>query len=254
MKKLLPYFAIIAVGLSVAGGSLFYLQQSTTAKENYVPVPVPKQDIEMNAKLERGDIVLKEFPAEAILPGTVTDQGQLIGKYAAEKLKAGWPIEADSLTGDNIYEDKYIVVINVDYARSAGARPGNIVDVYCYKYEDQLWTPGQGATLVATNAIVLSVGNKNGKQYTYTEAQASGASFGMPVAQDTIGSVRLAVQPDQAPKVVPGAIPEDKHFVLVIKNKATYTNEEGGGCAWPTGSQPGNSSPRLKSAPLNPSR
>jgi len=202
------------VGLAVAAASLYYIHGAyARADAELVKLPVPRRDIGIYETVGTGDLAWKEFSEDSVMSWAARTAEEVVGKTAAAPLAKGMQINKRCLASDpkEVYGGRYVVAVNTDYARSAGAQPGDVVDVYWVTVEQAAWVPGSGngAVLVAKDARVIGVKSRSvlmGKK-EIEEVQGTGV----------VDIIELAVKPEEAPRLVGGALPQDVHVVLVKK-------------------------------------
>lgn len=190
----------IVVGLVFATGSFFYLRAANVqGTEETIQLPVPKRDIAMYEKINPDDLKWKEYPKGADIVAAIKTPDEIAGMTAIVPLYKDIQISRRSVTDEPeiLFKGKYIISVNTDSIRSAGVVTGDIVDVY-WVASEQATTTGR---LIARNAKVVTVSDQK-----VLGAQAK-----------STGYVQLAIRPEEAPYLVPGAIPADTHVVLVKK-------------------------------------
>ncbi|MFX4261207.1 hypothetical protein ACOBQJ_03285 [Pelotomaculum propionicicum] len=206
-----PVVALVAlmVGLSTTG--FFYFKQGglkAEAKETIL-VPVPLIEISAYTSITRNDIVMKEFPKGTDLSSVATQTEEIIGKVAVNNLQKEVPISLNDISDADKLPNLNVVSVYVDQARSAGAQPGDIVDVYWIQVD----ATGQAiAKPVAANARIVEVGD--GKTESATVA-AINNTFKTPTGTSNI--YRLMVKPEEVSGVVAGGSPKNTSVALVKK-------------------------------------
>lgn len=223
-KRRLKYVIAIALGFIVCVASYLYLQ--TSLKQEQISILVPKDDIRPYTVITTSHLEHKWLPKGSETPYMVRsdDQISIVGKVANVMLPQGVPVDKRLLqNSDDILQNKHIVSISTDYIRSAGASPGDLADVYFVNIEQQAWllTAGQP---VAKDAIVIDVTGRMGQNLN--PESTSPIPLGTPPSNQNKtepGAIRLAVNPQDAPKLVAGALPENTNFVLVVKSKQDTT-------------------------------
>lgn len=200
-----PRLLALLAGLAVAGASFVLLRAWAGSDSSAVRLPVPAREITAYEVIRPEDLVWGAFPAAAGLEGAVASPAEAVGKVAAAPLARGLPIGRKVLLDRGAAGAVRVVAVNVDFARTAGARPGDVVDVYWLRPEQANWTPGSASVLLARDALVLGVYDKNGRPAAVS-SQTGGATV-----------VTLAVKPQEVQAVVAGAAPEAKNIALVRK-------------------------------------
>jgi len=212
LKKIIPYLLIIAISFAVAAGAYYKLE--TVSAENQptgISYLVPNRNISAYEHIKEADLSFKNFPVE--MPGAITNSDEVVGKVTKYPLAEGWPIDKSKLTDPENIDNRQLVTIFVDYARSGGATSGDIVDVYKVYPEDS----ARKVERVAQNARVMSLTNSKGRTSGQTEAGA----FSIGSENIDIETVRLAVKPEEVPRLVSGALANNANYVLVVKHKET---------------------------------
>lgn len=222
MKKkfLILGLVVVLVGLGVSGYAYSKLSRYAKASKATVNLPVPARYIPPYTLIAPEDITSKPFTKGTEDQNVLTSSGQIVGKVNTLPLTPGYPVHSNCLTNPEGLEDLQFVTVNMDISRSAGARPGDIVDVYSIKTDQQgNWVPGQTGTALAANARVVEVFDSSGNPI-YTE--------GKTVQQSVAGAIKgsaptlvykLAVKPAEAPKVVPGSGPKSTNIAFTKKFK-----------------------------------
>lgn len=200
-----PRLAAALVGLAVAAVSFFYLRAWAGSETGSVRLPVPARDLAAYEVIGPDDLAWAAFPAADGLDDAVRSPAEAVGKVPTAPLARGWPISRRVLRDREAAGAVQVVAVNVDFARTAGARPGDVVDVYWLRPEQANWTPGVASVLLARDAVVLGVYDRNGRPAS-AASQAGGAAV-----------VTLAVRPQEVQAVVAGAAPEAKNIALVRK-------------------------------------
>lgn len=201
MKKYMPYIAIIIIGLAISVISYSMLLADTEKSGGTVRIVVPAADIPAYKDIQPSDLEYKEVPKDEISEDAVTDPQEVINKYSTSPLYAGWPINKNIIETGEYLKNKHVVALNIDFTRSAGAKPGDIVDVYIVSPAINDWVDGEWSKQVATEAIVLGVRN--------TEIDTGSATG--------VGTVILAVDQSFTSKLVPGALKENYRYVLAVR-------------------------------------
>ncbi|MGB9847302.1 MAG: Flp pilus assembly protein CpaB [Desulfotomaculales bacterium] len=214
LKKTWPYLLAVLVGLGVSAFSLKALRSEASPQPG-IKLPVAARDLPPYTQVQAQDLGWGTFPAE--LPGAVKNPAEAVGKVLSRAVPKDYPLLASDLK-DPESLDLQLVSVNVDSSRLGGARPGDLVDVYWIQPADKTaWTPGTGATLVARDARVVSVLDKNGQAVDSGSglvAAVQGAAAKVPAI------VVLAVRVEEVKSIIPGAAPNNTCIALVRKFKA----------------------------------
>lgn len=201
MKKYMPYIAIIIIGLAISVISYSMLLSDTEKSGDTVRIVVPAADIPAYKNIQPSDLEYREVSKDEISEDAVTDPQEVINKYSTSPLYAGWPINKNIMETGEYLKNKHVIALNIDFTRSAGAKPGDIVDVYIVSPAINDWVDGEWSKQVATEAIVLGVRN--------TEINTGSATG--------VGTVILAVDQSFTSKLVPGALTENNRYVLAVR-------------------------------------
>ncbi len=189
------------MALLVGGGAYSYLGTDTGPAAPRVTVVVAAEDIVGRSKIAAPQLLVKDFPAEAVHPLAVRTPDQAVGKFTLVPLRAGEPLIAADLSatpgnGDLatlVREGMRAVSIAVSDAGAAGGfiAPGDHIDLVGIFGEERL------ATFIASDIEVLAVSNAligtppPGKQPN-----------GSPNAVNT--TLTLSVTPEMAPRIIVG--------------------------------------------------
>lgn len=209
MKKYLPYITIIIIGLAISVFSYTKLGIIAGEGKETIKIVVPVSDIPAYKEIQPTDLGYKEVLVSEVSEDTITDPQSIIGKQAKASLYADWAINKNLIEEKKQFKEKHIVAINIDYARSAGAKPGDIVDVYFVKPLKSEWTASNWSERVASEVIVLSIEG--------TENKGASAS--------SMGTAILAVDKNSTHKLTPGATKENDRYVLAIRQQITKEPE-----------------------------
>lgn len=211
MRKYWPFVLAIAVGLAVAGASFLYLRAYARANVEVVRLPVAAREIGAYEEIKPGDVAWAEFPRGTEAPNAARELGEVVGRVTVRPLARGWQIDRTLLREKSAASSVQVVAVNVDFARTGSAMPGDLVDVYWLRPEQSAWNPGAGPVLVAQNALVLGTYDRGGRPVSAQQERIVGPSA------DGVAVVTLAVKPEEARAVVAGAAPEAKNVALVKK-------------------------------------
>ncbi|MDI6813987.1 MAG: hypothetical protein QMD10_10655 [Desulfitobacteriaceae bacterium] len=214
--KRVPWSVILVVfvGLAVAAGSWWYLQQYIATHQKTETIVVPAYDIPAYKVIEQADLANRTILLGAREPNAVLNPGEIVGKMASTTLYKGEQIRRERLS-DPVTLDRPEVTVNIDPVRVNGVLPGDIVDVYWVQSES---IPG---ALLAVDARVISISNAEGVPLQRPQGQLAqlGQQIQQPGQQGGPAMVKLSVKPEEVPQVVRGAI--GKNIVLVRKKKET---------------------------------
>lgn len=205
MRKYLPYIAIIVIGLAISVFSYTKLDAAVDRKTETAKIVVPTSDIPAYKQILPSDLEFKEILSSEVNEDVITDPQSVIGKQAKLPLYAGWAINKKLIEEKKQFKEKHIVAINIDYARSAGAKPGDVVDVYFVKPTTNDWVTTEWSERVATEVIVIAIEG--------TETKGGSAN--------SVGMAVLAVDKNATYKLVPGATKENDRYVLAIRQGIT---------------------------------
>ncbi|MBO8128254.1 MAG: flagella basal body P-ring formation protein FlgA [Peptococcaceae bacterium] len=223
----------LVIGLAVAGGTGMYLKDSLANTSETIEVAVPARNIPPYHTITASDLTWRTIAPQQREPNTVVTPDALVGKVARVTLYKSEQIRRERLAGPNLLAGYEFVTVNIDLARSGGASPGDIVDVYALTMtERSSWVLGKKKP-VARNAIVLDLWDGQGNRIdtatsgvglveATTKALSAGGNKPPAVA-------RLAVRPQDVSGVVPGAAAGSQtSIVLVVKNKQKPVENERG--------------------------
>jgi pilus assembly protein CpaB len=202
----------IALAVVLAGGATFavflYVQSIKddnvpTAQQNMVTVVVPKQDLPAGTKLDglisSGAFATETVPAEAVVPGAVTDLGQLQGRTTSTFILQGEQITTARLQGSRqptggllgIPAGYRAASVQLDGERLVNGvvQPGDHVAVYLTtKIKDS-----EETVVLVPDALVLD-----------TTSPAPSTAFGTGTPASGGAVVTLALTPRDAAEVILG--------------------------------------------------
>lgn len=207
----------IVLGITLAAGAGIHLNNQIAAAEEKTNIVVPSRNIPKYHEITPGDLTTRAVPADQIEPGIVTTSQSLIGKVAVETLYRGEQIHPGRIADDNPLLGYDFVCVNIDLAKSGGAVPGNLVDIY-----KLVQNTSQGLMKrapVARDAIVLDVWDGHGNSLIDESDGITGAASKAFSSSKPPAVVRLAVRPHETGAVVEGAV-GTHNIVLVVKNKS----------------------------------
>ncbi|MBT9171892.1 MAG: hypothetical protein DDT21_00266 [Syntrophomonadaceae bacterium] len=169
-KKMLLLSVILAV---LAGLAVFRflaeLERKSELEANLGPVLVAKADIPPRSRLNEGMFALVQQPKEFIHPQALTEQSQVKGAFARERLAAGEQVLASRLVaaGEVRAGLAYLISLGhramsvpVDSVSGVGGfiLPGDRVDALVTIDVEENDTSIVTTTLVAENLLVLAAG------------------------------------------------------------------------------------------------
>ena len=209
----------LVFGFVAAGVGYFYMDNQIADASQEIDIYVPAKNIPKYQQIGITDLSVRTIPAGGVEPQAVTAKSEIVGKYAGQQLYKGEQIRRERLSSVPKLKGYGYVSVNVDLARSGGAKPGDMVDIYKLGNDTASVTAGATRQPVATDAVVMEIwdgqGNNiySGSQGGITETAAKAISGAKPPAV-----IKLAVKPHQAGGVVDGAVPGLANIVLVVKN------------------------------------
>lgn len=225
--KKLPHVLAVAVGLTVAFFAWSHVNRQVTAAKQAVTVPVPARDVDAYTVIKKEDMAPVNIPSTAVDDYTVLKLDEAVNKVTLSPLYRGKPIDRRSLADPDSNAGNYQVVgINVDPARAAGVRPGDLVDVYWLPPERGGWTPDGGTSLVAKGVRVLKVCDEKGNPVEEPGGAIQQAVTGAVAPRRGVAIVYLAVRPEDVARVIGGAAPKSASIALArrsgeAKNEST---------------------------------
>lgn len=173
-------------------------------------IPVLTRNIGVYEEIKYEDIKVSRVPKEQDTSKYVNNPSEMIGKIANTELKEGVLIEKESLKEKSKVIKEY-VTIKIDYARTGGAKAGDIVDVYKVNKGVDEWAMPYQAELISTNVLVVELTDKTGNK-----GEGGGA---LPLSDGTskVEVIKLCVNSGQAAKLVIGSVDENSGLALVVK-------------------------------------
>lgn len=212
--------AVLAVLAGIASAVFAWnaVNEKVARATQTATVVVAARDIDAYGLIEKGSLALREVPATAVDKFTARKVEEVAGKVALAPLYKDKPVDVRLLAEPSDDAAGFQVVgVNVDPARAAGVRPGDLVDVYWLSVDQSAWVPGNGATLVASAVRVLKVCDERGNPITegglLQQAASGGAAFGKGPS-----IVYLAVRPEDVPRVIGGAAPKSAFIALARRS------------------------------------
>jgi pilus assembly protein CpaB len=213
IKNTLTRVVPIVLGLAAAVGGWLYLQSYLETHKDMVSLPVAARDIAPYTTITGDDITYKEFIAGSEQADAITDPREAIGKITTAALQKGWQINKKVLASKDIYGNQRQIGVNVDAARAAGVKPGDLVDVYWLLPETGVWT-GKTAALVAENVRVIAVCDQKGARLD----RDNNKQMVTPTSNEP-RVVYLLVKPEDVDKVIGGSGPKNASIALAVKRK-----------------------------------
>ncbi|WP_459195616.1 CpaB family protein [Wukongibacter baidiensis] len=211
-KKNLPYIIVFVICILVAAGSFVFLNKQYNQPVIMKDIIVISQDLGMYETIDDNKIMTRSVPETTNTEGYFTKRSDAVGKLTAFELKEGRPLLKEAVIDKKEIEDMAFVTINSNYAQTGDSKPGDIVDVYRVSLEDkEEWTGGNESEKVATDVIVISLANKDGKK------PGEGSSIPLGGGTSKIEVVKLGVQDKYVQNIVPGSVNQENGYVLVVK-------------------------------------
>lgn len=198
-----PVILAIIFGLGVAVTSGLYYQRYINTHQAMTQVIVPAHNINAYSLIKAGDLTWRQVPVGAVEPGTARKPDDLIGKVALAELYQGEQVRLERV-GEAANEDRQVIAVNIDLARSGGGyfSPGDLVDVYFAETEN---VPG---AMLASNARLLQLVDVQGNPIVPN--QQAGLLQQAAQAPKTPAVAVLAVNPSDVAQVVRGRPPGRK--------------------------------------------
>ena len=216
--------AILAVLAGVASAVFAWraVNEKVARATQTVSVVVAARDVEAYTLLDRSVLTYREVPAAAADGFTVQKAEAAVGKVALAPLYKDKPIDMRFLAEPSDDAAGFQVVgVNVDPARAAGVKPGDLVDVYWLTPDQGAWVPGSGATLVARAVRVLKVCDDRGNPLAEGNLLQQAASAGSAAFGKGPSIVYLAVRAEDVPRVIGGAAPKSASVALARRPSRT---------------------------------
>ncbi|MDN5375117.1 MAG: hypothetical protein PWQ39_157 [Thermacetogenium sp.] len=213
-----PLYLAILAGVAVALFSWFTLNKQIQQTQTTVSVVVPKEDIDAFAIISPDKLVIKEVLSISADKYTAREIHEVAGMLTTAPLYAGKPVDVRYLEEPSEDTGNYHVVgVNIDAARAAGVKAGDVVDVYWLKPEQGAWAPTQASQLIATNVRVLRVCDERG-QPIMEEAKTLQSAVGGVVAPNREPKiVYLVVKPEDVPLIIGGSAVKSTSIALARK-------------------------------------
>lgn len=213
-KAKLKYIIPIVIGITITGGSLYLSNREDKIKQETKTIAVLSKNVNTYEQITPSDLKIISIPKITSTSGIFTDESDIVGKVATTSLSADTPIRRDSLEDKSKISDIEFVVLKTDYARSGGAKTGDIVDVYKINKNQDKWVTGTDGQLVTDNASVVLASDESGKNVSEQQKDSK-----VPLLQATtkIQDIKLAVKKGDAKHLIEGSLTEDNGYVLVVK-------------------------------------
>lgn len=220
--KRLPLYIAVLAGITVALFAWYNLNKQVRQTQTTVKIVVPKEDIEAYSVLSPEKLTAKEVLRLSVDKYTAQEIGDASGMLTTAPLYAGKSVDTRYLAKPNEDVGSYQVVgVNIDAARAAGVKTGDIVDVYWLNPEQIAWAPAQTSQLIANNVRVLRVCDDRGQAITEKTKtiQASVGSVVTPIQVPRI--VYLLVKPEDVPLIIGGSATKSASIALARKSSET---------------------------------
>lgn len=216
---------IIAILLAVITtfGLYYYIQSiKSNSEEEFVEVYVAKQDIPEKTQLDETMIVLKKIDSKYVLGNAILKDGNILGKYASERIIVGEQIISDRLLESNdtkfsykIPKDKRAISIGVNGIDGVAhlIKPGDYVDVLVYKAEENndndYVTYPDIAKVVLQNVLVLAIDQDNNNTIVNNTNNENNTE-----SQDAMKIVTFALSPSDSEKLFVGDVSGEIRLAL----------------------------------------
>lgn len=173
-KRMLLLSIVLAVAAGLAAFRyLSELERKTNLEANLAAVLVAKTDIPALSRLEEDMFTLMQLPKEFIHPQALTEQSQVGGTFARERLAAGEQVLASRLVAEGEHGAGLAYLVSpgyralslaVDAVSGVGGfiLPGDRVDVFVTIDVPEAERQIVATALVAENLRVLAVGAVTG--------------------------------------------------------------------------------------------
>lgn len=201
----------IVIGIALAIYAYTSLNNKVAETNKTVQVPVLNKDVDAYAKITQNDVVMVEFPSLSLDNYVARTPEEIANKITIAPLYKDHPVDKRNLVEPGTDSgDYYVIGINVDPTRSAGVRPGDLVDVYRIPT-----THGQDVInqLIASKVRVLKVCDEKGNPIDNPTTIQS-AVAGAVVPKKGASIVYLAVRQSDVSKVIGGAAPKNAAIAL----------------------------------------
>ncbi|WP_169738601.1 SAF domain-containing protein [Desulfofalx alkaliphila] len=213
------------IGLALAVGAGIFLSKELSAAEETIEIVVPNKYIPQYQYITSGDITTRAVSPGEVDNGVVVAPEAVIGKTTLEPLYQGEKIRQERITKEDVLKGYDFVCVNVDLARSGGAVPGNLVDVYSVIYDTSI----ANKQLIAKNAIVLNIWDGQGNDLFKSSGVSVAEAASRALTKGDVkppAVIQLAVQPHETSNVVSGAVSGSSNIVLVVKSEGRLAGSE----------------------------
>lgn len=174
-------------------------------------IVVTAKDINIYETIKSEDLKTIEVPEVTNTDGFFTSATDIIGKVSKVPLSSndliyeGYLINKDKISGVSF------ITINTNYAKTGGAKAGDLVDIYKANLEKGDWVDDNQSSLIAENVIVLDL--------TTVEGKGLGKDSKIPLGGgEKLGAIKLGGDIDEIKKLVPASALVENGYVLVVKN------------------------------------
>lgn len=224
-KRNWPAYVAIIVGIIVAFFAWKALNGQVQKTQARISIVVPKEDIDAFSVVSPEKLVVKEVLGISTDKHTAQKLNEVAGMLTTAPLYAGKPIDMRCLVKPNEDIGKYEVVgVNIDAARAAGVKTGDIVDVYWLNSDQGTWTPAQASQLIASNVRVLRVCDEHGQPIDDNSKTIQGAVNYVVTPEREPKIVYLLVKPEDVPLIIGGSATKSASIALTRKSSETFTN------------------------------
>lgn len=182
---------VLLAGALLAGlvsGTLYYASAQRTT------ILVAARELSATRPLGAGDLVPRQFPAEVVPQGAISDASSAVGRYLRAPLAAGQLVLSGSLADEAALFGSGLrpptgmraiaVPVSASSALGGAIAPGHRVDVIAVPIPARA-PAGRPVELVAARAVVLDVRGETGRAMTADHVRQA--------ATERIGSIVIAV-------------------------------------------------------------
>jgi hypothetical protein len=213
-----PIIAAVVLGLLVAAIAATRLMRYTNTHIAMESVLVMAHDVGPYTVLQASDIAAQQEVNGSKQPDTINSPSEAIGKMTTITMYQGDQVETRRLADPAQVQDRQLVSINIDLARSDAGylRPGDTADAWWIPSGGNTQTPGIGWVQVATNAVLVDIKDSTGKSLF----SGGGSSIQQALVGQAAGSPAvavLAVNASDVSKIIGGAVPKSENIVLTKK-------------------------------------
>lgn len=227
--KKLPHVLAIILGLAAALIAWSQVNRQVTEARQTVTVVALNKDLDAYTAIKIEDLTPVSLPTAAVDNYAATKPEEVAGKIALAPLFKGKPVDKRSLADPGSSAGNYQVIgINVDPARAAGVRAGDIVDVYWLLPERGGWTPENATYKVAGGVRVLKVCDEKGIPLEEPGGPVQQTFVGTVTPKKSASIVYLAVRPEDVPRVIGGSAPKSASIALAKRTNETKNEPLGG--------------------------